>query len=124
MPTPIPPNRHYTKKEQNLLNRVVPPSGRTLADLTSIKARYVNLHNRASRILHTDIPRMRHLYSILRDPKMRPANVVPGPLDGGSIRCLAHDPVNTFEAYEEFLSREPTTFEEWAILLIFLLSLS
>ena len=113
--------RHYTKREQNLLSRVIPPSGMTLEVLANAKAHYVNLQGHAAKVLRTDIPRMEHLYSIIRDPKMRPANVVPGPSDGGTILCLAHDPVNTFKAYEEFLSREPTTFEESVFLLFFLL---
>ena len=104
--------RHYTKREQNLLSRIVPPSGRTLEDLASTKAHYVNLHDHASEVLRTDIPKMRYLYSILRDPKTSPENVVPGPLDGGTILSLAHNPVNTLKAYEDYLSRGPSTYEE------------
>jgi hypothetical protein len=88
------------QREQYFLRRVVPLSDETLNDLAHTTARYVNTHGHASKILCTDIARIEHLYSMLRDPKTRTANVVPGPLDGGTALSLVHDPMNTLQAYE------------------------
>jgi hypothetical protein len=109
MPSPPP----YTKKQLQLLNYAVEPSGKTVDELARTTAGYLIVSAHASEALEKDPTRVRELDRLVSDPATRPPHLTP--MDAGLIEVGKDerwDAMELLARYDAILAKPPKTIDE------------
>ncbi|KAA1472931.1 hypothetical protein DENSPDRAFT_930631 [Dentipellis sp. KUC8613] len=111
---------NYNEKQRHLLNTIIEPTGKTIDELAAQVVHYCCLHAKSVEILQAEPTKLRNMEATLRDPRTRPQNLIPFEGAGDSLSLSnimfngtnSEEAVVTLSAYDEYLKRVPSSFED------------
>ncbi|TFY66839.1 hypothetical protein EVG20_g4245 [Dentipellis fragilis] len=110
----------YDEKQRHLLNTIIEPTGKTIDELAAQAVRYCYIHAESVEVLQADPTKLQNMEAALRDPRTRPQNLIPVDDTGDSLSLSnimfnginGEEAVATLGAYDEYLKRVPSSFED------------